>query len=124
MTDSEKVRPVAARWRPSALLWGLAHPEVHGLGTALENRIAAPTDDERSQDDLDELATRIEDARETYIINASQDQIWYAIQEVNEWIADRPHGTEMDADDFQKALAFPPRRSDGGDHDDDEPDER
>src|ERR1700739_1575028 len=96
MTDADKVPSVSVRWRPSELAWGFARPDVHGLGAALENRIAAPTDDEDSEDVLDELATRIEDDRETYIIAASRDQIWDAIAEVNEWIAQRPHGTEMD----------------------------
>jgi len=109
------------RWRPSELAWGLAHSGVHGLGDALEKRIAAPSHDAGSGNDVNELATVIEDDRETFIIAASQDEIWHAIAEVNEWIAERRHGTEMDADGFQKALAIPPRGPDGGDHDDDEP---
>jgi hypothetical protein len=57
----------------------------------------------------------------TYILSATQDQIWDAIVKVNEWIAERsPSDMEaIDADGFQKALAVPPPRPDGGDHDDD-----
>jgi hypothetical protein len=52
MTDGDKVPSVSVRWRPSELAWGLAHADVQGLGPVLENRIAAPTDDEDSEDDL------------------------------------------------------------------------
>jgi hypothetical protein len=119
----EKPRAITVRWSPSALAWGLAHPEVHGLGEALANRVKAPSAAEESVDG-DALATHIEDDRETYIINASESQIGHAQAEVNHWIADRPHGTEFDADDFQKAFVYRRDAPEGGDDHGDPPDHK
>ena len=63
-----------------------------------------------------------DDDRQTYIVTATEAKIWDAIVAVNGWIGDRPQG-EYAADGFQKALAFPPRKPDGGAHDADEADE-
>lgn len=110
MTDCTKAPTVAVRWRPTELAWGLAHPEVHGLGDALNGRIKAP--DEPTPGYI------TDDVRETYIIVASEAQIWNAVAEVNEWLAERPNGSEPDADGFQKALAYRLCTADEGDHDD------
>lgn len=97
MTDGANVPPVAVRWRPNELKWGLAHPEVHGLGDALNGRIKAPVEPPPGY--------VTDDDRETYMIVASEDQIEDAVGEVNEWLADRPNGAEPHAHGFQKALA-------------------
>ena len=108
MTDEKKVDR-AVRWRPSELAWGLGHADVHGLGDELERRIPSATD---TGDDEGEI-----DARQTFIITATESKISDAIVAVNGWIGDRPQG-EYEADGFQKALAFLPRKPDGGAHDD------
>lgn len=95
--DGTNVLTVTVRWRPSELQWGLAHPEVHGLGDVLNDRIKAP---------LEPTPGYVtDDDRETYIIVASDDQLDDASYEVNEWVSDHPIGSELDADGFQKAFA-------------------
>lgn len=111
MTDSPKATTAAVRWRPTELAWGLAHPQVHGLGDVLNGRIKAP--DEPTPGYV------TDDVRETYLIVASEDRLSNAVAQVNEWLAERPNGSEPDADGFQKALAFRRRTADEGDHDDD-----
>ncbi|TXI56891.1 hypothetical protein [Mycolicibacter arupensis] len=98
---------MAVRWRPGELKWGLAHPEVHGLGDALNGRIKAPFEPPPGY--------VTDDDRETYLIVASDDQLDDAQYEVDQWVSNRPNGSEPDADGFQKAFAHRPRTDDTDD---------
>jgi hypothetical protein len=102
MTDGQPTEPeaVVVRWTLRGLHWGLHNADVHGLGDELQNRIADLNDEDGG------------DERATFIIYATEERVADAIAEVNMWVGNRPHGDleAMDADDFQKALAYPWRR--------------
>lgn len=114
MIDEQTVdRPV--RWTRSELAWGRANPDVHGLVEELD-KLTDPGTDEGG------------DAKQTYIISATEDKISEAVTRVNDYIAELPQGAATAADGFQRALSMPPRGPEGGEHDsfadrDDEDDE-
>ena len=98
MTDSESYREFAVGpLLPSEVQWALNNDQVHGIADVLKDPVAIV---DVASDDPDE-------DRKTYLIRANPDDVANAIVNINDWIADRPHGSPgaLDAHGFVTALS-------------------
>ena len=87
---------VLARLSPGAHKWALSHDDIHGIGYALKEPVAV----EPVSDDPD-------DDRKAYMVRVKRRDLGPAIQNVNGWIGDCPHGAPgaNDAHEFVSALS-------------------